>query len=503
MTAAPILIRADASVAMGTGHLMRCLALAQAWQDAGGRAVFAAAESTEAVRARLVAERCNVVSVSAAAGSADDASQTIALAHEEKAAWVVVDGYHFSADYQRALKAAGFKALFLDDYGHAQHYSADLLLNQNLGAGEALYRDREAQTRLLLGPRYCLLRREFAAWRSRARDVSPVCRKLLVMMGGSDPQNLTSRVLEALAQGGFENLEAQVVVGGSNPHFAALQSVAAQSAGKITVRRDVTNVAELMADADLAISAAGSTCWELFLFGLPALLVDVAANQTELAKELDRQGCAIRVGDQNTAPRAIAGQLERLVRSQEIRRSLSQNCRKLVDGRGAERVVSALRGAEGVRVRRAQAEDRRLLWEWANDPEVRAASFSSDAISWETHVAWFAEKLMPEKSVIFIAEYEDGNAAGQIRFDFRQDGEADVNLSLAKEKRGCGLAVPVIQAGVRELFATTECKRVHAFVKPENAASMRAFEKAGFVRIGADRIRDHVAVRFDLLRDLG
>ena len=495
MTAASLLIRADASIAIGTGHAMRCLALAQAWQDAGGPAVFAMAEATSAIQRRLVAEGCEVVSVSSAAGTAEDARQTIALGREQKAEWIVVDGYHFAADYQRALKAAGFKILFLDDYGHSQHYSADLVLNQNVCARAERYIDREPQTRLLLGPRYCLVRREFGAWRDWNREVLPLCYHVLVMMGGSDSENLTARVIQALALAGLEDVGTTVVVGGSNPHFVMLQNLAAQSGQKITLRRDVSNMAEPMAAADVAISAAGSTCWELCLLGLPALLVDVADNQSELAKELDRRGCAIRVGDRTVSLERIAEQLKRLGGSQELRQSLSQRSRELVDGDGAMRVVSVLRGTEGMRLRRARADDIRLLWEWANDPEVRAASFSSAPIPWETHVVWFAEKVGQNRSLLFIAEDEEGIAFGQIRFDLK-GGEAELNLSLAKEKRGIGLAVPLIEAGVREVLAGTECERVHAFVKPQNAASARAFEKAGFVRVGMEQVRENSAVHF-------
>ncbi len=493
-----LLFRADVSVSRGTGHVMRCLALAQAWQDAGGRAVFAMAETTPAIQARLAAESCEVVAISSAPGSAEDARQTIGLASEQESDWIVVDGYHFTADYQRALKASGCKILFLDDYGHALHYSADFVLNQNVCARADLYADREPQTKLLLGPRYGLLRREFSAWRNWKREISAVCHRVLVMMGGSDPQNLTARVIEALALAGLDDLEIIVVIGGSNPHFEILQKLAAQSSLRIKVLRDISNVAEPMADADVAISAAGSTYWELCLLGLPALLIDVADNQTELARELDRRGCAIHIGNRTVSPEKIAKQLRRLVHSRELRQSLSQRSRELVDGGGAMRVVSVLRGSEGFRLRQVRADDVRLLWEWANDPEVRAASFSSAPIPWETHVAWFLEKSgqNQNKSIIFIAEGEDETPLGQLRFDFRENREAELNISLAREKRGIGLAAPLIEAGLGELFAKTDCDRVHAFVKRENIASARAFEKAGFVRVGVEQVRDHVAVHF-------
>ena len=225
-----LLFRTDASLTMGTGHVMRCVALAQAWQDAGGRAVFAMAETTTGIQARLAAESCEVRSVSCVAGTEQDSAQTIALARELAAEWIVVDGYQFNADYQRALKAAGFKVLFLDDYGHAAHYSADLVLNQNAYADEKMYDARESYTRLLLGPSYCLLRREFTSWRGWKREIAPIGRKVLVTMGGSDPDNFTATVIEGLRS--LPNIEATVVVGGSNPHIESLQRMTAAHGGR-------------------------------------------------------------------------------------------------------------------------------------------------------------------------------------------------------------------------------------------------------------------------------
>jgi UDP-2,4-diacetamido-2,4,6-trideoxy-beta-L-altropyranose hydrolase len=495
MTAGPLMIRADANVAMGTGHVMRCLALAQAWQDAGGSAAFAMSETTPAIAEKLRTESCECFSLAASPGTLSDAEETIACARGLQSKWVVVDGYQFGAEYQKSLKAAGLKVLFLDDYGHATHYAADFVLNQNMSASAALYSDRDAGTQMLLGPKYALLRREFTKWRTWERAVTSECRKPLVMMGGSDPENLTARVIDAVKCAKLENLETTIVVGGSNPNFEKLERAASERDRSICVLKDVSNTAELMAAADVAVSAAGSTCWEICLMGLPALLVDVAENQTQVAAELERRGCAIHVGDRSVTAEQLAEALMALARSEDQRRSLSRKSRELVDGKGAERVVTALRGDGRLRLRDANTEDRQMLWEWANDADVRAASFSTAAIPWEAHVHWLSNKLGDKTSLIFVAEDEQGTPVGQIRFDI--DGrEAEVNISLAKEKRGHGFAVPAIEAAVRGLFAEVDCDVVHAFVKPENIASTKAFERAGFLLTGNKTVRGSLALHF-------
>jgi UDP-2,4-diacetamido-2,4,6-trideoxy-beta-L-altropyranose hydrolase len=325
-------------------------------------------------------------------------------------------------------------------------------------------------------------------------------------MGGSDAENLTARAVEALSLAGLD-LATTIVVGGSNPHLAVLEAAVAHSGLKIQLIRDVTNMAELMARTDVALSAAGSTCWELCLLGLPALLVDVAENQTALAKELDRRGCTIHIGSKDVSAATIAAGLCRVCGDRPLRISLSQRSRELVDGNGARRVVSVLRGNEGVRLRRARFEDRRILWEWANDPAVRALSFSPDPISWETHVAWFAEKCSlhehaesagksdQNRSLIWIAE-DAATPIGQIRFDSRPDGDREIDVSIASSMRGLGLASTVIRLGVQELRREHSNVRVHALVKSTNLASLKAFEQAGFRRMGTDQVRGYATIHF-------
>ena len=336
-----LLFRTDASLTMGTGHVMRCLALAQAWQDAGGQAVFAMADSTAAIQARLAAESCEVYSVSGTAGTDRDSIQTIALARERAVGWIVVDGYQFAAEYQRALKTAGLKVLFLDDYGHAAPYSADLVLNQNSYAAETMYGAREPYTHLLLGPRYCLLRREFASWRGWKREIAPVGSKVLVTMGGSDLDNFTATAIEALRQ--LSDIEVTVIVGGSNPHFDTLQRLTSQGGGRFRLLKSVTDMPKLMARADTAVAGAGTTCWEMCLLQLPTVLIDLAENQKPIAQALHAEGAAVHLGTaKGVTENEIAVRVASLLASETERAGLSERCGQLVDGRGTERVFSEL-----------------------------------------------------------------------------------------------------------------------------------------------------------------
>jgi UDP-2,4-diacetamido-2,4,6-trideoxy-beta-L-altropyranose hydrolase len=322
---------------------MRCLALAQAWQDFGGDAVFAVAEALPAIAERLRAERMQVRRIASVPGSAQDAAEVTRIAAEQHASWVVVDGYQFDASYQSSLKQAGLKVLVVDDMGECEHYCADLVMNQNTHACEDMYVRREPHTRLLLGPRYAMLRREFNSWREWQREIPPAGRKVLVTMGGSDPDNVTSLVMAALHEIGVEGVTATVVAGAGNPHFAALERTARNSGGTLRLVRNVDNMPELMAWADIAIIAGGGTLWELLYVGCPVMSFARNPLQTRVVSQLHREGVVQDLGCPSHASSAVLASLvSSLAASQAFREEMSVRGRQYIDGTGAHRVCEWL-----------------------------------------------------------------------------------------------------------------------------------------------------------------
>jgi UDP-2,4-diacetamido-2,4,6-trideoxy-beta-L-altropyranose hydrolase len=339
-----LVIRADASVEMGTGHVMRCLALAQAWQESGGKVLFATAELTPAVARRLHNEGLEIVKLESASASPNDAHELADLAHQEHATWIVVDGYQFNSAYHRNIKASGFRLLLVDDNGHSAPYCADIILNQNAYAREDIYFLCDPAAKLLLGPDYALLRKEFNSRRGWSRSIPSIVRHLLISMGGSDPQNFTARVLDALD---LDGLEITVVIGGANRYMDPLRQLESRHGRKIRFQVEVENMAEVMAEADLAISAAGSTCYELALLQVPMILFALADNQRPTARALANSGAAIDAGwFAEFDGQRFADLLRRLVQNYELRCSLAGNACQLVDGLGARRVCEALLSEE-------------------------------------------------------------------------------------------------------------------------------------------------------------
>jgi len=493
-----LLVRADASPQMGTGHVMRCLALAQVWQQARGRVWFALARPAGPIREQLESAGCEVVELMGAVGSAEDANAVVVLAQKQQAAWVVADGYQFDDAYQHRLKEAELQLLLVDDYGHAKHYSADYVLNQNLGASATLYAGREATTRLLLGPRYLLLRKEFLKWREWNRPTPKVGRRVLVTLGGSDPDNVTRKVIEGLA--GLRDCEATVVVGSNNPHWDELQAAAGGAGQRLRLLRNISNVPELMAEADVAVTAGGTTVWELAFMGLPALLITLADNQRSNVEQLAGLGAARALGAAGgLSSQDIAAGTGALLKDTTARQEMSRRGRTLVDGEGSFRVWLHLMEST-VKLREATEGDCRLIWEWANDPEARRVSFSPEPIPWEDHVKWYAGKLQDKRAHLWVACDGAGRPIGQVRFD-EQDGRAVISISLNPEHRGRNLGSLVIWLACRRLFQNTRIHAIRALIKPDHAASVRAFVKAGFGQAGTAVVNEQPAQVFELSPD--
>lgn len=428
---------------------MRCLTLAGALRERGAESRFV----TSKFLSELVLS--NGFAVDAEVHGAD---------------WLVVDHYGLDANFESAMRARAPRILAIDDLADRRH-DCDLLLDQNWfpDAGRR-YRERvPARCRMLLGPRYALLRPEFSALRSRAR--SGEVRTILVSLGGVDAGNETSNVIRLLIGRG---VAVEVVVGTTNPHRDEVERLCAQA--KFPFHCQVSNMAELMSRADIAIGAGGTTTWERCCLGLPTLQVAIAPNQEAPSRALAEAGLVTYAGTSVTEQ-----SLEQVLRDPQMLREQSRRVAELVDGLGAGRVAATMLASPAmkIRLRSAKAGDARLHFDWANDPEVRRQSFDSRPIPWPDHSAWFAQRLAD--SLLFVAEDETGVPVGQVRFE--RKGAWRVNYSVAAEFRGAGLGAKMLSLAIAELRRREPGARLQGEIKKDNAASRKVFAALGFREI--------------------
>jgi UDP-2,4-diacetamido-2,4,6-trideoxy-beta-L-altropyranose hydrolase len=255
---------------------------------------------------------------------------------------VLLDGYQFDPKYQNQVKKTGHRLLVIDDTAHFSHYYADIVLNQGLGIDRLKY-FHEPSTRLLLGSQYALLRSEFLIWRGWKREIPDVASKVLVTLGGSDRQNATLQVIKALKVVNRSDLQVKIVVGPSNPNIEILQDALYNSPCAMSILSSVSDMSKLMGWADLAITAAGSTCLELSFMQLPFAAIILAENQKYISEGVARAGIAISCGwyhELDTS--SLASRINKLIEDRKSRSRMSKKASKIVDGFGADRAISAM-----------------------------------------------------------------------------------------------------------------------------------------------------------------
>ena len=332
-----LLIRADASLAIGTGHVMRCLALAQAWQDAGGTASLAVAELPSGLSPRVKAEGLSVRRVLAPSGGPEDVAETIVHAHRLSADWVVIDGDRFGCDFLEMVRVAGFRVLLIDDFANREFFPADLIVNPDLDDDGEPYRKRGANARLLMGPPYVLLRREFRQER-RKKEIRQTGNRILITLGGSDPENLTPKIANALAH--CSDLKVTVIAGAGYDKGNELRRMRASN---LRVVFNPPNMAPFMKDCDQAIIVAGGTLWELLSMGCAVLSYSRNIMQAHVIRALSHSGVVVDMGEtRHFDPARLVTSVKDLVASQPARERMRNLGRALVDGLGAARVVEAM-----------------------------------------------------------------------------------------------------------------------------------------------------------------
>lgn len=356
-----VVFRADASIQIGTGHVMRCLTLADELYRQGHECAFICREhpghlgdlitskgytlkllptpSVQALQKKFSAS--HDYSLWLGAPWQEDAGQTLDGISPRKPDWLVVDHYALDAHWEHALSTAVDRIMVIDDLANRPHF-ANILLDQNLGRSEGDYDQLvPASCTRIVGPEYALLRPEFHRLRARSleRRYKPELLRILVSMGGMDNPNATAVVLASLESSSLPSLlSLDVVIGATAPWLNDIQNFAKTSRFNITVSTNVQDMAERMGLADLSIGAAGSTSWERCALGLPSIVVSQAQNQSRILQALSGAGAAIKL-DFPIDEVELASLVADLYKNPEKLARIAQGASLLCDGMGVKKVI--------------------------------------------------------------------------------------------------------------------------------------------------------------------
>jgi len=473
--------RVDASTDMGTGHVVRCLTLADALSEAGWRCAFACRPGTvEAVPSLTSADHFLLELDGAEAAE----PQILARRWPHGVELLVVDHYGLDAAFTRACRPWARRILVVDDLAERRH-DCEILLDQTLGRSEGDYRHLvPGSCRLLLGPQYALLRPQFAAARREAlarRAAAKPVRRILVSFGGTDPSDATSLALRALAESRLD-VEVDVVLGRAAAHLAAVSALAARLPQRTAVHVGVADMAALMRDGDLAIAAAGTSAWERCCLGLASIVIPVAGNQQANAAALTAAGAArVLPGTAAVDPAAIARALERLSEDGDARAAMSAAAAGACDGLGARRLVlecaplAVSRLGKPVSLRPATAADAKLIFDWQSHPATRRFARNPEVPTWTEHKRWMSEKLAGRSGLMEIILHER-QPAGVLRLDHREDASYEVSIFVDPAAHGRGVGAAALQAA-RWLMPNVTLR---AEVIAGNDASHALFRAGGY-----------------------
>lgn len=332
-----IIIRTDASSEIGIGHVMRTLALAQNLREYFN-IHYISTKLTVELKKVLKAEKINLQIIYSKEGTKEDLYQTVEISNNLNARWIIVDGYHFNEQYIDFLKKSGFKILLFDDFAKMNFYSADIILNKGVYARKEMYSNRDKESKLLLGPKYNILRKEFLKYNRKDILFKDIPENMLITMGGADPSNVTLRILEILEEIKHK-FKVKVLLGPANKHKKVMKERMSLSQLNIKLIENTNEISSIMNWADFAITSGGTTLFEMAYMGLPSIVIQTVDNQRSaeiLSKKYNicNYLCNYKELSTEILETAILGMLDKSVRIE-----MSNNGRELIDSSNIERIL--------------------------------------------------------------------------------------------------------------------------------------------------------------------
>lgn len=468
-----IVFRSDASSVIGSGHVMRCLTIANNLKERGFDCIFWSSPET-----------ADAVPWLAQAGHQVIPSES-PLDLPEKAIAMIVDHYGLDAKDEARFKTLAGRIIVIDDLANRPH-DCDVLMDSTLGRASENYNDLvPAGAAILTGTDYAPLRPAFAANRAAAKmrrqTTAGKISSVLVSLGSTDPHNVTTTVLNGLAGVG---LKIDVVIGSGCQHLPAIKHAVEtlmQQGNDVTLHMNVSNIEQLMLQADIAIGAGGTTSWERCALGLPTILIEVADNQKDNANVLQSHGCVFNLGwYEDVTPHSVNTVVSGFIKDPKAVKLMSDNAFDICDGKGVQRIVPyIIPPIDGVSLQLMGADDCAMLHAWQSQPGVREFARNPAIPTFEEHAAWFHVTLENNNRALYKI-MKDNVAVGMLRLDRDKDSTRKFEISILIDNayQGQGIAAKAL-AFIRNL----EPNAIFiAEVLAGNEPSARLFLKSGFTK---------------------
>ncbi|MBL7931352.1 MAG: UDP-2,4-diacetamido-2,4,6-trideoxy-beta-L-altropyranose hydrolase [Bacteroidia bacterium] len=459
-----ILFRADGNALTGLGHLYRIFALIEIF-----RKRYDCTLITRKGVGDVVPDNYQRMTLPEAL-SVEEEPSWLADNFDPKTHWIIADGYQFDSPWQKAIKKAGFKLLYVDDTKE-QHMYADIVVNHALGTSEKDY-EAEFYTRFALGTSYAILRPAFLNAAKLEREIKKLS-TAFICFGGADPGDLSFKAAQAVIN---SNLAAKinVVLGGAYKHEAVVRLSEQYPHVRLHRNLNENDLVEVMKQSDFAIAPASTILYEICAVKMPVISGYYVQNQKNIYEGCVHKNLIFPAGAMDTHDvKDFEKDLDNFVKTGDWMLYVKAQS-QLFDSKIGERFQNLL---EELTYRKANLSDMKLVFGWANDKISRANSYFSEPIPFETHKNWFEKKLKDSRCFIYIAESEN-KPVGMVRYE-QGEHYTTVGILVSEEFRGRGMALPMLK-DTAAMYFETESMDVQAFIKTSNLASIKTFEKAGY-----------------------
>lgn len=498
-----VFLRADSSLSIGSGHIIRCLNLAKALKKAGAQCFFISKDHRGNIVEKINQEGFPVKVISVHektdiyirdekswlnGSQTDDAEQFVALVAENctHPDIIIVDHYSLDREWEAIVKASFSSAqlVVIDDLCNRSHH-CDLLIDQTyLRSAEEYAILNENNGKILAGTKYALLDPRFSQLRNKSiahKASITLPKKLMLTMGGVDAHNVTGKMLMLLEMTSFDNLEKiTIILGSACPHCTEIITLADKSKYNVEVLINVSNMAEIMSEHDFAIGALGGTTWERCVMGLPAINVAIADNQNTIAKNLAKAGAIVLDADKLNYSE-ISYALNYLITYYHEQQILAMG---ICDGQGLNRNIQQMilmpaKDGCNVTLRKATPDDIDFVYRLQCEPKTRQFARNPNVPVYDRHVEWMQQKLEEDDSYFYIIEHRE--SCGVIRLERVEHhcAKYEISIFLTTAYYGKGIA----SAAIKRTLMLHNDITILATVLTGNDASHRLFERLGFLRI--------------------
>lgn len=490
-----IAFRVDASTLIGNGHVFRCLTLADKLHILGWEVIFFCQNLEGNLFSMIEGRGYEVYSFPEQARSGslfqeNDLAQCLKImaALKQPVHTLIVDHYNLDHVWHGSVKKHVKRLMVIDDLADRK-LDCDILLDQTFGRFSDDYKKLIPESCLsLIGSSYTLLRDQFLTRRAAAiakRGMFKKIKRILLTLGGTDPQNHISFILNALSQIELpRDITIDVVLSSNAPHLPAVVEIAGSSELDIHIHTDVTEMAALMTEADIAFGAGGTTSWERCCLALPTLMMKTAENQSMVFSELIKAGAAFGLKENDLLSSSIADCFSVITDSVEKYLAMSMAAATVCDGLGGSRVGEAIGLPEnGTSFCPVTDDDCKLLFLWQTIPGIRRFSRNPEPPSWVEHSKWFSELAgNNDRELLIICCNKE--KVGFLRLDKTENrSEYEISILVSPEYQGKKIASSALEllSKSRPYFSYV------AEVQEQNLSSVRLFTHSGFEKVSANR----------------